>query len=88
MSRLFSFSLMALSGAVVFLFLLVGCKSKPKEIVQADPKFLPYISSYTSGTISSGSTVKVRLTEPSVSFAGENTPAVEPLFDFSPGIEG
>lgn len=78
----------ALLAVAVAMLILAGCKSKPKEILQADPAFLPYIASYTSGIISSSSTVKVRLTEPSVSFAGENTAAAEPLFEFSPKIEG
>jgi uncharacterized protein YfaS (alpha-2-macroglobulin family) len=89
MSRSSVFRLAALFLAVAAaLFLFEACTPKPKEIVQADPVFIPYIASYTSGIISSASNIKVRLTEPSATFAGENTPAVEPLFEFSPSIKG
>jgi alpha-2-macroglobulin len=88
MSRKSAFRLMAMSGVVTLLVCITACKHKPKEIVQADPRFVAYISSYTSGIVSSASTVKVRLTEPSLSFAGENTPATEPLFDFNPSVDG
>jgi hypothetical protein len=58
------------------------------EIVQADPRFAAHISAFTSGNISIASTITIRLTEPSPAFAGENKPAVEELFSFSPSIEG
>jgi alpha-2-macroglobulin len=69
-------------------FLLTSCKPKHKEILQGDPQFIPYIAAYTTGTISSASTIRIRLTEPSPSFAGENKPAAEKLFEFTPSLEG
>lgn len=76
-----------LSVAVCSSF-LTGCKTKQKKIPQADTKFIPYISAYTSGTISSASTIKIRLTEPSPAFAGDHKPAAEELFLFSPSLKG
>jgi len=77
-----------LMATVISSCLLSGCKTKQKEILQADPRFIPYISSYSAGTLSSGSSIRIKLTEPSPSFAGENKPVAEKLFDFSPSIEG
>ena len=65
--------LLVTSGILIQLF--SGCQRKPKEIPGADPVFIPHIAAFTSGIISSGSAIKVRLTEPSPAFAGENQPA-------------
>jgi len=73
--------------AVVLLH-LGGCKPKQAAIPQADPRFIPHIAAYTTGIISSASTIKIRLAEPAATFAGENRPAVEPLFEFSPALKG
>ena len=59
-----------------------------ETMVQADSRFATYVTAFTSGNISVASTIKVRLAEASKSFAGENKPAVEELFSFSPSIEG
>jgi alpha-2-macroglobulin len=76
--------LMVISVCILFF----GCKTKLKEIPQADSRFIPYIAAYTTGTISSSSSIRIRLTEPSPAFAGENKTAAESLFSFSPSVEG
>jgi len=81
-------TIIAVIAALLSVQIFTGCKPKPKEIAQGDVKFIPYIAAYTSGILSCGSTIKIRLTEPSPSFAGENKPAAEPLFEFSPSIAG
>ena len=87
MKKRFRTQIILLAGLILFLG-FTGCRRKPKEIIQADARFVPYIAAYTSGILSSGSSIKIRLTEPSPAFAGDNKPAVEKLFDFSPSIEG
>jgi alpha-2-macroglobulin len=81
-------NLLPLLASLVFIYFFTGCRQKPKEVIQSDSRFIPYIAAYTSGIISSGSSVKIRLTEPSPAFSGENKPAAEKLFDFSPSITG
>jgi alpha-2-macroglobulin len=80
--------LLVIMAAALSCQLFTGCKSKKKEITQADPGFIPYISAYTTGILSSVSNIRIRLSEPSPAFAGENKPAAEKLFDFSPSVEG
>lgn len=70
--------------AVLFALLsLSGCKSKEAK----EPEFNPYISAFTSGTISITSTIKVHLSE-EVTDIDLNTPIKEKLFKFSPAVEG
>ena len=83
--------LYAIALAVVAITSVIGiviCTRSSDEIVQADPRFAAHISAFTSGNISIASTIKIRLTEASPAFAGENKPVVEELFNFSPSIDG
>jgi len=80
--------LIVIIASLISFQIFTGCKTKPKEIAQGDVRFIPYIAAYTSGILSSGSSIKIRLAEPSPSFAGENKSAAEPLFEFTPSIDG
>ncbi|PBQ34233.1 hypothetical protein CNR22_21485 [Sphingobacteriaceae bacterium] len=65
-----------------------GEKSSIESEYSINPAFASYINSFTSGFISTTSTIKVRLNE---EFAGStqlNTPLEETYFSFSPSIEG
>ena len=53
-----------------------------------NPAFRQYIQAFTSGVISSRSTIKIRLTTDFVDSALFNHPIEEKLFDFSPSIKG
>lgn len=77
-------------GVLVYYKTLSGKNSKhPENVVYSiDPEFASYISSFTSGFISSNSTIKVKLSK---EFAGSielNTPLKEEYFSFEPSIEG
>ncbi|QEC53300.1 hypothetical protein EDD80_10335 [Anseongella ginsenosidimutans] len=76
--------------SVFYLFFLVtiilaSCKPPVREV---DPAFAKYIESYTTGTISRQSPVRIRLASevPSLYEEGAELPAS--LFRFEPGIEG
>ena len=53
-----------------------------------DPEFANYISSFTSGFISTTSTIKIKLSKESAGTTQLNSPLDEKYFSFSPSIEG
>lgn len=62
----------------------ISCKKK--KIKEASPEFISYVSSYTSGIISSQSSIKIQLAKPNESIkAGEEAKGV---FDFKPSLKG
>jgi len=70
---------------VIFAFLCNSCQKKGDK--QIDPEFARYIAAFTYGSISSGSSIQIELTQ--------DMPAVElekeidqELFEFSPSIKG
>jgi uncharacterized protein YfaS (alpha-2-macroglobulin family) len=67
--------------------LLVSCKSKPK-LVDVDPSFSKYIEAYTSGVISKKNTIRIQLAADASVTHTLNETINEPLFSFSPAIEG
>ncbi len=69
----------------VLCWLYVSCSGE-KEVIPSSA-FAPYISAYTGGTISSGSTVKIEFTR-DLPVVVLNTEVKEKLFDFSPAIKG
>jgi uncharacterized protein YfaS (alpha-2-macroglobulin family) len=65
-----------------------GCKRKRDTVLNADPKFRELISAYTSGIISSQSTIRIRLANDYSDKIVPNTPIDKNLFDFRPGLKG
>jgi len=63
-------------------------KNSEDGVVQIDPEFASYIASFTSGYISSNSSVRVKLTRELASSVELNVPLKENYFEFEPGIEG
>jgi uncharacterized protein YfaS (alpha-2-macroglobulin family) len=75
-------------GIVVFgIFYFTDTKGKKKSDNYINPAFSEYISSYTAGVISSGSTIRIILAQDAVdsSFIGESTVN---LFSFKPSLNG
>ncbi|MFO8055329.1 MAG: MG2 domain-containing protein [Bacteroidales bacterium] len=76
------------SGIVVaVIIILLVVPEKPKEIT-VDPKFKTYVSAFTSGIISKGSTIKVQFQNQYADSAMIGKRAEEQLFVFSPDIKG
>lgn len=77
-----------LAGLFVLLaFTLIQCKGK-RDQGTTQPAYNPYVSAFTSGTISSRSVIRVLLTN---EYTGEfvaNEPLKEKLFDLSPSLKG
>lgn len=69
---------------LIFSLVTFGCKKKKFKSI--DPEFISYVSSYTSGLISSQSSIKIQL----VKANNEITPGDEAknLFSFHPKIKG
>ena len=65
----------------------IGCGETDVSKIVVDPGFSSYVTAFTSGVISSQSTIKVVLVEPAdAALPGE--PVAEELFDFEPAIDG
>ncbi len=87
---------LALGVAVVVISALViykinsGKNSKHSEnqVYSIDPEFASYISSFTSGFVSSNSTIKIKLSKEFAGTTELNTPLKENYFSFDPSIEG
>ncbi len=80
------------SLALLFFALLLSiipftaCKKKTR--IPFNPAFASYISAYTTGNISVGSTIRIRLTDAFVGEVNAQVPVSEKLLTFSPSIEG
>ncbi len=75
------------SGVLLLLFGFLFSISSCKKSGTTEPVFNPYITAFTSGTVSINSTIKVHLNE-EVSGVDLNVPIEGKLFKFSPGIDG
>lgn len=65
----------------------LGTKNK-FEFQKINPEFAQYISAFTTGYISSGSTIRVKFTSQLLESVPLNTPVKEELFSFDDDIEG
>lgn len=75
-------------GAFVILTTVLIVTSKSQAIIKVNPAFKEYVSAFTSGIISTESTIKVRLNLDIADSAMFEKPVTEELFDFSPDISG
>jgi alpha-2-macroglobulin len=83
--RMFNFSL---AGTILLLaFISLQCKGKKDQSV-SQPDFNPYISAFTSGTISSQSVIRIQFANEYTGEFTEREALKEKLFDFSPSIKG
>jgi len=70
--------------AILVVFIVFRHRAKPG----VDPEFSKYIESYTTGVISKGSTVKIRLASEVQVSHEQNAPLSDNVFSFSPSIKG
>jgi uncharacterized protein YfaS (alpha-2-macroglobulin family) len=67
----------------------ISLNSKNKfEFQKINPEFAQYISAFTTGYISSGSSIKIKFTSQLLESVPLNTAIAEDLFDFDDDIEG
>ncbi len=79
----------AVALAMAFLFIGVSVSScKKKGPIPFDPAFASYVSAFTSGTISTASNIRIRLTDAFKGDVNTTEPVKEDLIDFSPSIDG
>lgn len=74
--------------AAVMVFLTVFYKSTSSSDKKENAAFSAYISAYTSGIISSESTIRILLTNETETPVEIGKPIEKTLFDFSPSIKG
>lgn len=80
-----------LAAAVLLVLLIITFRhfnAKTDEVKRINPDFAPYISAFTSGLISSESSILVRLTSDYENAGTLGSEVDIDLFDFSPSIKG
>ncbi len=83
------FRLLAAAVALTLLIvIIIGYNARTRENQRVNPEFAPYISAFTSGLISSESSIIVRLASDYEQAGAPGDEVSEELFDFSPGISG
>lgn len=75
-------------AALIFVWPFYGCKQRMTRLKANDPEFTAHIAGFTSGTVSSTSSIQVLLSEAYEGFTGPNIPADETLFSFKPELKG
>ncbi|HNW69361.1 MAG TPA: MG2 domain-containing protein [Bacteroidales bacterium] len=75
-------------GVFVILAVFLIFKSRSQTIVRINPAFKEYISAFTSGVISTESTIKVRMNMDLADSSMFEQEIKDELFEFSPGISG
>jgi hypothetical protein len=69
----------------MILIISTSCQKKPVRVSSA---YREYVQAFTSGVISTHSTIKVRLTEDFIDTAATDSVFSEELFSFSPSVKG
>ncbi|MDP3556836.1 MAG: MG2 domain-containing protein [Bacteroidota bacterium] len=67
---------------------LTGSHKNAGIVNKINPEFASYISAFTTGYISTGSTIKIKLSSEFVNNTQLNAPLKEKYFSFEPSIEG
>ncbi|MEJ1241304.1 MG2 domain-containing protein [Chryseolinea sp. T2] len=78
----------ALVVVVAGIFYAVNLKGKRPPVLSINPAFAEYVSSYTSGVINSGSTIKISFAQDMVDSTSVGSVTSVKLFDFSPSVRG
>jgi len=73
---------------LIVLFQLVACTGSYPKWIEVSPDFIPYVSAYSGGIISSTSTIRVRLAQEIRGIVAFGEPVEEEYFDFEPSISG
>jgi uncharacterized protein YfaS (alpha-2-macroglobulin family) len=73
---------------IIAIVLLIIRNQRKHEVLKINPAFAKYISAYTSGLISSESTIKIRLASDFANPEDIGKPVDATLFKFSPAING
>lgn len=81
-------TLLSLVSLCTLIFLLFSCSEENPEDFEVNPEFKKYISSFTSGVISSVSTIKIEVVKPYAKKVKPNQPIDKEIFSISPEIEG
>ena len=86
---------MAMTAGVVLIYNnrdvfknLTGSNKNGGVVNKINPEFASYISAFTTGYISTGSTIKIKLSSEFANTTQLNKPLEEKYFSFSPSIEG
>ncbi len=74
----------ALAAVIISLFIIFRHRHKPV----VDPAFSKYVESYTSGIISKGSVIRIKLAGEVQTAHTRNEPLADNLFSFSPSVKG
>ena len=72
---------------IIFFIFNSGCKKNLKWLT-VDPAFSKYVESYTTGTVSKTSPIRIRLSENVKTTHTIGEPVKESLFEFSPTVNG
>ncbi len=80
--------LFTLIGLFVIIAVFLIAKSRSQTIIKVNPAFKEYVSAFTSGVISTESTIKVRLNTDMADSSMFEQQVKDELFEFSPGISG
>lgn len=75
-----------ISLCTLFIFTISSCKKKNQDIIPS-LEFAPYISAYTGGVISSGSSIRIELSQEQ-QIVEMDAEVKEKLFSFSPSLKG
>ncbi|HWY11061.1 MAG TPA: hypothetical protein VN026_07040, partial [Bacteroidia bacterium] len=67
---------------------LTGSNSNPGHGNKINPEFASYISAFTTGYVSTGSTIKIKFASEFANTTQLNTPLKEEYFSFEPSLEG
>ncbi len=76
------------SSPLVLLLLLVSCTGNSPKWIEVSADFIPYVSAYTGGIISSTSSIRIRLAQDIRGIVSFGEPIEEEYFDFEPSITG
>jgi len=73
---------------VALLIAAVGCKQQPKQAKELNPAFTSYIEGFTAGQISTKSTLRLRLAEPTTVEINNEQKLNKDWFQISPQVAG
>ncbi len=77
----------AVAAIALFFLFLTGCRKNLKWL-EVDPAYAQYVESYTTGSISKTSSVRVRLSQDAKTTHSIGEPVKENLFEFTPEVKG
>ena len=82
------FNLIRIAGFIAIALIFTQCNKKKTNLITVSPAYREYVQAFTSGIISTSSSIKVRLADDFVDTLKFNTPLEETYFKISPSIKG